>query len=65
MFKHFSMVGDTAFYAFQQRIQLEIFWNLLMFLIITGLWVKPFLILGRSFQIVVNIEFYVYGDKWR
>ena len=60
--KHFSMAGDTAFYAFKERIQQELFRNIFCFLIITGLWVKPFLILGRTFQILVNIAFYVSGD---
>ena len=56
------MVGDTAFYAFRERIQQENFRNIFCFLIVTGLWVKPFLILGRIFQIAVNIAFYVSVD---
>ena len=52
--KHFSLVGDTAFYAFRERIQWEIFWNTFCFLIVTGLWVKASLIFGRIFQRVVN-----------
>ena len=57
--KHFSMVGDTAIYAFRERIQQEIFRNIFCFLIVTGLWVKAFLIFGRIFQRVVSISFYV------
>ena len=57
--KHFSMVGDTAIYAFRERIQQEIFRNTFCFLIVTGLWVKAFLFFGRIFQRVVNIAFYV------
>ena len=61
--QHFSTVGDTAFYAFKERIQQETFRNDFFVLIVTGLWVKPFLIFGRNFQSVVNIAFYV--SKWR
>ena len=53
------MVGDTAFYAFRERIQHEISRNNFCFLIVTGLWVKPFLILAELFQSVINIAFYV------
>ena len=53
------MVGDTAFYAFRERSEQEIFRNIFCFLIVTGLWVKPFLILAEFFQSVVNIAFYV------
>ena len=63
--KHFSMAGDTALYAFKEWTELENFRNNFCFLIITGLWVKPFLILGRIFQIVLEIAFYVFGDIWR
>ena len=52
--KHFSMVGDTAFYAFRERIQREIFRNVFCFLIVTGLWVKRFLI-WAAFSKVLSI----------
>ena len=47
--KHFSMADDTAFYAFKERIQQELFRNNFCFSIVTGLWVKLFLIFGRIF----------------
>ena len=53
------MVGDTAFYAFRERIQQEIFRNISCFLIVTGLWVKAFLIFGRGFRRVVQSALYV------
>ena len=59
--KHFTMVGDTAFYAFRERIQQETFRNIFCFLIVTALWVKAFLIFGRSFRRVVQSALYVSG----
>ena len=53
------MVGDTAFYAFRERIQQEIFRNISCFLIVTGLWVKAFPIFGRGFRRVVQSALYV------
>ena len=52
------MVGDTAFYAFRERIQQEVFRNIFCFLIVTGLWVKLFLFLAEFFQCVVKIAIY-------
>ena len=49
------MVGDFAFYAFKDRIQQENFRNIFCFLIITGLWVKPFLILFPDFSKLFSI----------
>ena len=57
--KHFTMVGDTAFYAFRERSQQETFRNIFCFLIVTGLWVKAFLTFGRSFRRVVQSALYV------
>ena len=56
--KHFTTVGDTAFYAFREGIQQEIFRNIFCFLIVTGLWVKAFPIFGRSFRRVVQSALY-------
>ena len=61
--KHFSMVGETKFYAFRERIQQEIFRNIFRFLIVTGLWVKPFLFLAEFFQSVVKIAFYLSREQ--
>ena len=52
--KHFSMVGNTAFYAFRERIQQEVFRNIFCFLAVTGLWVKLFRNSAEFFQNVVN-----------
>ena len=43
------MADDTAFYAFKERIQQELFRNNFCFSMVTGLWVKLFLIFGRFF----------------
>ena len=47
--KHFSMAGDTAFYAFKETIEQEIFRNNFCSSMVTGLRVKPYLIFGRNF----------------
>ena len=48
--KHFSMVGDTGFCAFKEWIQQEIFRDNFCFSLVTGLWVKRFLIFSRIFS---------------
>ena len=47
--KNFSMVGDTAFYAFRERLQQELFRNNFCFSMVTGLWVKRVQIFGKNF----------------
>ena len=47
--KHFSMVGDTAFFTFEERIQQGNFRDNFCFSLVTRVWVKRFLIFGRNF----------------
>ena len=65
MFKHFSMAGDTAFYAFKERIEQKFFRNNFCFWMVTELWVKPYLNFGRIFQGVVNGAIYVSRGTFR
>ena len=47
--KHFCMAGNTAFYAFKERIEEELFRNNFCFWMVTEHWVKPYLNFGRTF----------------
>ena len=43
------MAGNTAFYAFKERIEQEFFRNIFCFWMVTELWVNSYLIFGRTF----------------